>query len=443
MQTSNTFTSTLQKTIALIVLVLVGFAVQAQQALTLKEAIQTALKNSYNIQLVENTVAIAKNNNYIGVAGGLPTVTSTVNNNKSLSTIEQRFADPTRNTTKTGVDGNTLTAGLTASVIIFNGYRIMATKDRLATIEKQSEQQLQAQLANTTATVMQQYYNIIRQQAYLKTIEKSIEASKQRLDIVKTRQQIGVANQADLLQSNLDLNALIQGKQNQLLIIDQAKADLLNTMVLPSSTPIMIQEDITVDTKIKLAEVEAKIKANPLLQSAEQLININQFIEKETRALMYPTLRASTGYNVNSSSSAAGFSLLNESYGPFLGVNLSIPIYAGSTAKRSLKTAQLNTNTARIQYKNAEQDLATQLYKTYQSYQNSIQQIPIETDNYKMSQSLLELVMQKYQLGQATMVDVKQAQQSFENAGFRVVSLQFAAKVAEVELKRLSNQFNF
>ena len=177
MQTSNTFTSTLQKTIAVIVLVLVGFAVQAQQTLTLKEAIQTALKNSYNIQLVENTVAIAKNNNYIGVAGGLPTVTSTVNNNKSLSTIEQRFADPARNTTKTGVDGNTLTAGLTASVIIFNGYRIMATKDRLATIEKQSEQQLQAQLANTTATVMQQYYNIIRQQAYLKTIEKSIEAS--------------------------------------------------------------------------------------------------------------------------------------------------------------------------------------------------------------------------------------------------------------------------
>jgi outer membrane protein TolC len=443
MQKSNTLSFQRTKIISLVVLVILGFTAQAQQALTLKEAIQTALKNSYDIQLVENTVAIAKNNNYIGVAGALPTITSTVNNNKSLTTIEQRFADPSRNTTKTGVDGNTLTAGLTASVIIFNGYRIMATKERLATIEKQSQQQLQAQLANTTAMVMQQYFNIIRQQAYLKTIEKSIEASKQRLDIVKTRQQIGVANQADLLQSNLDLNALIQGKQNQLLIIDQAKADLLNTLVLPTNTPITIQEDINVDTKIKLAEVEAKIKANPLLQSAEQLININQFIEKETKALMYPTLRASTGYNVNSNSSAAGFSLLNESYGPFLGVNLSIPIYAGSTAKRNLKNAQLNTNSARIQYKNAEQDLATELYKTYQSYQNSIQQIPIETENYKMSQSLLELVMQKYQLGQATMVDVKQAQQSFENAGFRVVSLQYAAKIAEVELKRLSNQFNF
>jgi outer membrane protein TolC len=114
---------------------------------------------------------------------------------------------------------------------------------------------LQTQLANTTATVMQQYYNIIRQQAYLKTIEKSIEASKQRLDIVETRQKIGVANQADYLQSNLDLNALIQGKQNQLLIIDQAKADLLNTMVLPTTTSITIQEDIKVDSKISLCTI--------------------------------------------------------------------------------------------------------------------------------------------------------------------------------------------
>jgi len=429
-------------TLLVFTILLVG-ATNAQTTLSLNQAVQTALKNSYDIQLVENTVAIAKNNNNIGVAGALPTVTSTVNNNKSLSTIEQKFADPTRNTTKTGVDGNTLTAGLTASVIIFNGYRIITTKDRLATIEKQSEQQLQTQLANTTATVMQQYYNIIRQQAYLKTIEKSIEASKQRLDIVETRQKIGVANQADYLQSNLDLNALIQGKQNQLLIIDQAKADLLNTMVLPTTTSITIQEDIKVDSKISLAEVESKIKANPILQSAEQLININQFIEKETKALMYPTLRASTGYNVTSSSSAAGFSLLNESYGPFLGLNLSIPLYGGGVAKHGLKTAKLNTNNARLQYKNAELDLSTELYKTYQSYQNNLQQIPTESDNFKMSQSLLELVMQKFQLGQATMVDVKQAQQSFENAGFRLVSLRFNAKIAEIELKRLSNQLTF
>jgi len=415
----------------------------AQKNLSLNEAIQTALKNSYDIQLVENNLAIAKNNNNFGVAGGLPTITNNSSNNNTLTTINQTFPDANRNTSRNGVDGSTLNSGLTANMILFNGYRVQATKSRLESLQTQNKFLLESQLLNTISTVMQQYYNVIRQQAFLKTIEKSIEASQQRLDIVKTRQQIGVANQTDLLQSNIDLNALLQAKQNQLLIIDQVKADLLNTIVMPATTSVIINDSIEIDDKIILSVVEEKMKNHPLLQSAQQLINVNQFLEKETKSLTYPTLRASTGFNYNSNKSAAGFILLNESYGPFLGVNLSIPIYSGGANKRAIKNASINTNTAKIQLQNTEQNLTTELFKTYQSYKNSLKQTPIEIQNFEMSQSLLDLVMQKYQLGQATMVDVKQAQQSFETAGFRLVSLRFSAKIAEIELKRLSNQLTF
>ena len=415
----------------------------AQKNLSLNEAIQTALKNSYDIQLVENNLAIAKNNNNFGVAGGLPTITNNSSNNNTLTTINQTFPDANRNTSRNGVDGSTLNSAVNASMILFNGYRVQATKSRLESLQTQNKFLLESQLLNTISIVMQQYYNVVRQQAFLKTIQKSIEASQQRLDIVKTRQEIGVANQTDLLQSNIDLNALLQAKQNQLLIIDQVKADLLNTIVLPATTPVVINDSIEIDDKIILSVVEQKMKNHPLLQSAQQLININQFLEKETKSLTYPTLRASTGFNYNSNKSAAGFILLNESYGPFLGVNLSIPIYSGGANKRAIKNAAINTNTAKIQLQNTEQNLTTELFKTYQSYKNSLKQTPIEIQNFEMSQSLLDLVMQKYQLGQATMVDVKQAQQSFETAGFRLVSLRFNAKIAEIELKRLSNQLTF
>lgn len=415
----------------------------AQKTLSLNEAIQTALKNSYDIQLVENNLAIAKNNNNIGVAGGLPTITNTSTNNNTLTTINQTFPDASRNTSRKGVDGSTLNSAVNATMVLFNGYKVQATKNRLESLERQNKSLLESQLLNTISTVMQQYYNVVRQQAFLKTIRKSIETSKQRLAIVETRQKIGVANEADFLQSNLDLNALIQAEQNQLLIIDQAKADLLNTIVMPNTTSVIINDSIKVDDQLVLSVVEAKIKEYPLLQSAQQVVNVNQFLEKETRSLTYPTLRASTGFNYNSNKSAAGFILLNESYGPFLGLNLSIPIYTGGANKRAIKNAEINTKSAKIQLQNTEQDLTTELFKTYQSYKNSLKQTPIEIQNFEMSQSLLDLVMQKYKLGQATMVDVKQAQQSFETAGFRLVSLRFNAKIAEIELKRLSNQLNF
>jgi outer membrane protein len=415
----------------------------AQNNLSLKEAVTIAIQNSYDIKLVENNVSIAKNNNNYGVAGGLPTVTATGTNNNTLTTIHQTFPDPSRNTTRGGVDGSTLNGGLSTTMILFNGYRVAATKDRLASIEKQTEAALQTQMLNTSSTVMQQYYNVIRQTAFLKTIEKSIEASEERVAIVKTRQAIGVANQADLLQSSLDLNALIQAKQNQLLVLEQVKADLYNSMVVPANSNYIFTDSIQVDQKLSLSDVESKMKEHPLLQSAQQLINVNQFLEKETKALTYPTLRANGGFNYNSNKSTAGFILLNESYGPFLGFNLSIPIYAGSASKHAVKNAQINTLSAKLQYDNTAQDLATELFKTYQNYQNSLKQTPIELENYQMSEALLALVMDKFKLGQATIVDVKQAQQSFETAGFRLTSLKFSAKIAEIELKRLSNQLKF
>jgi outer membrane protein TolC len=417
--------------------------INAQNNLSLKEAVTIAIQNSYDIKLVENNLSIAQNNNNYGVAGGLPTVTANGTNNNTLTTINQTFPDASRNTTRSGVDGSTLNGGLTATMILFNGYRIAATKDRLESIQKQTEAALQVQMLNTSSTVMQQYYNVIRQLAFLKTIEKSIEASEQRVAIVKTRQELGVANQADLLQSSLDLNALLQAKQNQLLVLDQVKADLFNSMVVPANSNYLFTDSIQVDQKMILSDVESKMKAHPLLQSAQQLINVNQFLEKETKALMYPTLRANSGFNYNSNKSTAGFILLNESYGPFLGFNLSIPIYAGTANKRAYKNAQINTVNSKIQYDNTAQNLSTELFKTYQNYQNSLKQTPVEIENYKMSDALLSLVMERFKLGEATIVDVKQAQQSFETAGFRLTSLQFSAKIAEIELKRMSNQLNF
>jgi hypothetical protein len=171
--------------VLLLVLLFSQEKIAAQNNLSLKEAVTIAIQNSYDIKLVENNLSIAQNNNNYGVAGGLPTVTANGTNNNTLTTINQTFPDASRNTTRSGVDGSTLNGGLTATMILFNGYRIAATKDRLESIQKQTEAALQVQMLNTSSTVMQQYYNVIRQVAFLKTIEKSIEVER----IIKCRLQ--------------------------------------------------------------------------------------------------------------------------------------------------------------------------------------------------------------------------------------------------------------
>lgn len=428
------------KKIAVLLLLVCGIRGYSQQQLTLTDAVNTALKNSYDIQLSKNNLQISTINNNIGVAGGLPTVTATANDNEQITSINQKYSDPTRNAKRPNVGSNNFSMGVTGSILLYNGSRVIATKERLAQLEKQNQQLLSAQVQNTMAAVMTKYYDVVRQQTYLGTIKQSIDVSKKKLEILAVRKDVGLSNNADIFQAQLDLNALFQSAQSQELVIEQAKTDLLNLIYLKPDSTITIRDTILVDHSVNIDTVRKHLYLNPLLAAADQQIHINELIEKETAALRYPTVRASTGYNFTSNKTAAGFSLLNQSYGPFIGLNLSIPIYNGSISKRQQQVASINTKNAMLERDNMVLSYETGMVRTYQTYRNTLAQLKTEQENYTLSTQLVDLVLQKFQLGQATIIDVKQAQQSFENEGYRLVNLNYSAKIAEIELKRLASQ---
>ena len=69
-------------------------------------------------------------------------------------------------------------------MILFNGFKVIATKERLSSLQKQSELQFNLQIQNSIATVMAKYYDIIRQKEYYKIIQSSLEVSQKKLDII-------------------------------------------------------------------------------------------------------------------------------------------------------------------------------------------------------------------------------------------------------------------
>jgi outer membrane protein len=415
----------------------------AQQKISLQDAVNTALKNSYDIQLAKNNLEVNTINNHIGIAGGLPTVSATANDNEQITNINQKFSDPSRNAQQTGVASNILSAGVTGTMVLYNGYRVVATKSRLEQLQQQSASLLNAQIQGIIASVMTKYYDVVRQQSYLKTIAQSIEVSKQRLSILQTRREVGLSNNADLYQAELDVNALIQQQQAQQLVIDLAKTDLLNLMSVKADSSIVVSDTILVNNNLSLDAIKTAIKTNPEVLAAEQQIKINGLIEKETAAQRYPTVRANTGYNFNNNQTEGGFSRLNQSYGPFVGINVAIPIYNGSAFKRQQKIASINTKSAETQRDILLLNFEANAVRSYQSYTNTLQQLKTENDNYQLSLKLLDLVLQRFQLGQATIIDVKQAQQSFENEGYRLVNLSYAAKAAEISLQQIANKLTF
>jgi outer membrane protein len=431
----------MKQTVLYVFLILLFLQSGAQNILQLSDAVNIALKNSLELQLSKNIVEANTVLNNYGVAGGLPLVTGSLTDNEQISSINQKLNSGV-NISRDAAPSNSFALGVTGSILLYNGTRVVATKARLAALAGQSEQQLNAQIQNILAGVMVGYYDIVRQQSYMKTIDKSIDASHQQLKIVQTRQAVGLANNADLFQAQIDLNALLQTKQSQQLIIGQAKAELLRQLTLNPDSAISIQDTIIIDRQLLLENVLSKLNKNADITAALDQIKINGLAVKETGALRYPSIRATTGYSFIRNKAAAGQILLNQNYGPSLGISVGIPIYNGSVYKRQLKVAEINVSNARIDEQILMRDYSAQVIKFFQSYNSTIKQLETEQQNYTLSNQLLELALQRFQFKQATIVDVKNAQQSFEASGYRLVNLNYAAKTAEIELKRLANELS-
>ena len=416
---------------------------QAQQTLTMEEAVGIALKNSLGLRIARNYVDIADINNSYGIAGGLPFVNATAGNNEQLTSIKQVYANPVNNKTSNNASSNNLSAALNASLLLYNGDRVVTAKKRLGVIESQTKQQLSSRAIFVAYNVMLKYYDIVKQQSYARTLEISITVSKQKLEIVKQQQNVGLANNADLFQSQVDLNTQIQNLQAQQLVVDQDKTDLLTLLTLKPDSAIAIRDTIIVDKNIRLDSILQAVSQNPDIVAANQQVTINQFIQKEVGAQRYPSLSLGAGYNFARTQNAEGFSLLNQNYGPIGGLNVTVPIFNGNIYRKQQQIAGINIKTAALQKDTLVLNYTANVVKNWQAYENNLQQLETAKQTYDLSQKLLTLVLKRFEFKQATIIDVKNAQQSFEDAGFMLVNISYAAKSAEIMLKRYANQLGF
>jgi outer membrane protein len=427
------------KKLYFLVLTLLPFMVTAQTVLTLKNAIDTTLSNSFDIRIASNNFEISKVNNTLGVAGALPSVNASVSDNQSLTNVNQKLNSGAE-IKKSSASGNTMNSSVTASMILFNGLKVIATKERLNLLQKQSELQFNLQVQNSIASVMAKYYDIIRQKEYYKIIQNSLDVSQKKLDIITERKNVGMANDADYLQALIDVNSAQQALKSQLLVVEQTKTDLLQLMSKKKYYSYVVDDSIAVDSSIQLNSILSFLIQNPQYLAAEQQIKINEQIVKEVSALRYPSLRVNTGYNLNRSESAAGLTLLNQNYGPYAGMTLQIPIYNGNTYKIQKEAAVYNLSTAKLQQENLLNLLTANAVKTFDAYRTTLEQLESQQKTIEFSRKLIFVVMQRFQVNQATILDVKAAQQSYELTGYQLINLKFAAKISEIELKRLMYQ---
>jgi outer membrane protein TolC len=405
--------------------------------LTLQEALQTALKNSYDIQIARNNAEVQRLQNTLGFAGGLPTVGLNASNNVVINNTNQQFnvGDPR---TATGARSTQYTVGLAGSYLLYNGGYVVANRKRLGELEQIGELQLNSTIQSILADASLKYYAVAQQQRYIRTLEASVEVSRQKLRLIEVRQAVGLANNADKFQAQLDLNAQLQTQTQQALAAQQAKADLLRALTLDLATPIAVEDSIPVDRSLRWADLETALQRNPDLLAADRQVRVNELLARLAQANRYPALSLNAGTNFNRAQNAVGNTLFNQSYGPYGGLGLTLPLYTGGVNKRLVEVARVNTRTAELQRNTVQQNNLVNARKAWLAYEQTLVLVDTAEQNYTTARRLLKLIQMRLDAGVSTLVDVRIAQQSFEDAGYRLVTYRYNAKSAEITLRQLA-----
>ena len=427
--------------IILPILLLITISSSAQRMLTLEEAIATALKNNFDIQLSKNDSAVAALDFSFRNAAFLPRVNGTMNTGWNNNAQRQKFVDGTERALN-DIKSNNYNAAVQLSWTLFDGLKMFATRNKAEEFVRLGELAIKDRVVNTVAAVINIYYDIARQKQQLKAIKEQMSLSQERAKLAQYKLDIGVGTKPDVLQSKVDNNAQRALQLEQERLVAQLKEQLNQVMNLPENTGYDVSDTIPINQKISLGDIQSGIEnSNPLMMIAKKNIDIAQFTLKERKAERWPVLTFNSGYSFTRNNNKATVNpfqpLFSRNIGRNIGFTATIPILNNFNNKRLIRQAQLDIQYQQLFYENQKSNLNLAVVNAFLNYEQQKKALALEEENILLAKENVSIVFQVYKLNSNTLIQLKEAEKSLQDAQTRLITARYNTKLAETELLRL------
>ena len=426
------------KLMVTIFLLSAGILAFGQNSLTLKNAIEVALQNNFQIQIIQLQSAQAKINNTWGQAGRYPSVSLSMSQGNNIS-------DQSKNPTsfiQALLISNSLQGGLDLNWTLFNGFAVKANKNRLAQVQEQSEGNAAVVIENTIQALILSYHNVQIQESKLELLRDVLQTSKNKYDYNKLKTEIGTNVSTDLLQF-----------QNQVLI-DSANLMLQEIAFRNARRNLNIIMGAESESNYKLADVlmndfptydYSDLKSK--MESNNQNLK-NQFINEEifrqdvliAKSSMFPVISFNAGASGNSSSyriadfpSQQGANL--NYYGNF---SLSFNLFNGGKVKRAIQSADIQTKINGLQVTELKQTLNRDLIRAHELYEMRKKVYSLNVESASIALKNLEIAQEKYERGIINSFNFRDINITYLNTGISSLESLYNLVDAKTDLIRLT-----
>ena len=414
---------------------------EAQRLLTVEEAVAAALKNNFDIQLLRNDSAVYALNNSYATAAFLPRINASSAILFNKNNIKQKLSDGSERG-QNNLQSNNINSNLNLNWTVFDGFKMFATRDKLAEFVRLGEISIKNQLVRTVADVIITYYNIVRQKQQLSAIGEQMALNEERVLQAEKKISVGLGAKPELLQAKLDLNAQKAAQLTQLNLIEQLKEQLNQLVNFKAGTSYEVADSIPINTGLIADDIFATAEKNNFeLLLAKQNIKIANFTLKERKAERFPTVGVNAAYNFSKTSNQAVVNtftpLFNRNFGFNYGLNANIPIFNGFNARRAIREAKYDIEYQQLLYDYQFSRVNIAISTAYKNYELQKRTLALEEENILLAKENVYISVERLRLGVSTSLEVRETQRSLEEAYNRLIAARYNTKVAETELLRL------
>ncbi|MDQ6704905.1 MAG: TolC family protein [Acidobacteriota bacterium] len=308
-------------------------------------------------------------------------------------------------------------------------------------------------------TVVQNYYTIISAQRKLANAQSSLAEAGRFLDITQKQERGGEVAHADVIKAQIQLQQRQRDVQDAQLNIDKAKIALA-VLIFPS-----FQQDYAVADDLQepavlpqYPEVQTQATTNsPEVRSARASLVEAGYGVSVARYAYLPSFALDFYYGINANQFAArtssptldtGRSTLphfeipyRQNLGYSAQVTLNIPVWNWGATKSKIKQASLRERQAQSDLTIAQRQLQANLASYYKEAQTALSQMDSLRDSSDLAAKSLGLTILRYQAGEATALEVVDAQSTLTLARNAFDDGVVRYRVALADLQTLTGSF--
>ena len=460
----------MKKYLIIITTLSMGFSSYAQKpdmVLSLDEAIQIALKNSYNTKASKNNVLSAKETVWETTATGLPQISASINyqnfikqpvsllpaaafdNTASVVETVEDYFDIQSNRDPASPDGfipvvfgtqQNLNASVTLTQLLFDGSYLVGLQASRAYL-KISEQANKKTELLTREAVVNAYGSVLVTEKSIAILEGNITVLEKNLEDAKKIYENGFNEQEDVEQLEITFGTL----KNQLLNMQRMKViayQMLNLSIGVSiNTSVILTDslDSLAETNINLGLISEPFNmSNHIdLKIAENDRESKRLMMQLEKSKALPSLSAFVNYGKQAFSDTFTFFRGNQQWfdSSLMGVSLNVPIFSSLGRRARTAQARIALETSDIRLEETKQRLSLLAEKAKNEYQLSIENYTTAKRNVELSERIEKKQRIKFFEGISSSFDLLQAQNQLytQQQNYVQSMLEVIAKKAALE----------